>query len=387
MSTAAEIAPRKLRLAVVRDFREEGWPSMDLAADMLLEQLAAYATLSIAEIAPRYRHVFTKLPGLSQRGAARNFDRLWNRFVTLPRAARAARDRCDAFHIVDHSHAHLVHALPAERTGVYCHDLDTFRCLLEPEKEPRPLWFRLMARRILSGLHQAAIVFHNSRATGEELLRWKIVEPSRLKWVPLGVALEFSPQPDIGATTTELRASIDEAPYLLHVGSCIPRKRIDFLLDLFARLRRDHPTLLLVKAGDDWTESQAAQIKALGIGDSIRHLGKLTRPRLADVVRSAAAVVTPSEAEGFGLPVIEALACGVPVVASDLTTLREAGGDAASYAPVGDLEAWAAAVTEAIAKLGDPVALRRRLEWASQFRWERHARTIADAYRELLATR
>jgi len=387
MSTTDGVAPHKLRLAVVRDFREEGWPSMDLAADMLMEQLATDATLSVEDIAPRYRHLLTKLPSLSQRGVAHNVDRLWNRFVTLPRAVRAARERCDAFHIVDHSHAHLVHSLPAERTGVYCHDLDTFRCLLEPEKETRPLWFRLMARRILSGLRKAAIVIHNSRATGEELLRWKLVEPAKLKWVPLGVAPEFSSQQLNETKMTELRAVIGEAPFLLHVGSCIPRKRIDFLLDLFARLRIDDPRLLLVKAGDAWTEAQAAQIARLGIGDSIRHFGKLTRLRLSDVVRGAAAVVIPSAAEGFGLPVIESLACGVPVVASDLATLREAGGDAATYAPVGDLEAWVAAVTEAMGKRHDAVERRRRLDWASQFSWERHARTIADTYRELLATR
>ena len=68
----------------------------------------------------------------------------------------------DLFHVVDHTYAQLVHALPADRTGVYCHDLDAFRCLLEPAADPRPRWFRALARRILTGMQKAAVVFHNS---------------------------------------------------------------------------------------------------------------------------------------------------------------------------------------------------------------------------------
>ena len=79
----------------------------------------------------------------------------------------------------------------------------------------------------------------------------------------------------------------------------------------------------------------------------------LTRAELAEVYRRAAVVLVPSEAEGFGLPVIEALACGAAVVASDIPALREAGGPAAVYAPVGDVGAWADAVAKVLA---DPAA-------------------------------
>jgi len=376
----------KPRLAVVRDFREEGWPSMDLVADMMLEHLAAASTsITAEEIAPRFRRVIGAIPGLSRNRSVRNFDRFWNRFVTLPRVVRAAIPRFDAFHIVDHSYAHLVHSLPANRTGVYCHDLDAFRCLLEPEKEPRPAWFRMMTQRILTGLQQAAIVFLISRAVGEELVRRKLVQPKRLRLVPLGVAKEFSPaNGSLGAPATEEYAT-RSSPYLLHIGSCIPRKRIDLLLDLFARLRRDRPELMLVKAGDAWTEAQTAQIERLGIGGSIRHLGRPSRSQLADAIRRATVVVIPSDAEGFGLPVIESLACGTAVVASDIATLREAGGTVASYAPVGDIEAWVATIEYALQSSGDAAATRRRIEWASQFSWERQARDIASAYRELIA--
>lgn len=376
------------KLAVVRDFREEGWPSMDLVADMLLAQLRRDPSgLEIEEIAPRFRKVVGGLPIVGNSGTGRNIDRLWNRFVTLKRAVRSAAKHCDVFHIVDHSHAHLVLALPAERTGVYCHDLDTFRCLLEPESEPRPFWFRTMARRILAGLRKAAIVFYNSNGTRDDLLKHGLVEPARLRHLPLGVAPEFSLGPIEEGDRAALRTyGLGDAPYLLHIGSCIPRKRIDFLLQVFARMRTLQPNLLLAKAGDPWTEAQSRDIEALGLGQAIRHLGRLSQLQLIDVIRGAATVVIPSEAEGFGLPVIEALACGVPVVASGLASLREAGGDVARYAPVADLDRWTEMLTASMAVADDPSERMRRHEWSSQFTWERHARIVAEAYRELLAT-
>ena len=81
-----------------------------------------------------------------------NADRLVNRLWTYPRHLRRWRSHFDVFHIVDHSYAQLVHALPPGRTGVFCHDLDAFRCLLEPGQERRPLWFRVLARHVLAGL-------------------------------------------------------------------------------------------------------------------------------------------------------------------------------------------------------------------------------------------
>ena len=105
---------------------------------------------------------------------------------------------------------------------------------------------------------------------------------------------------------------------------------------------------------------------------------------LAEVYRRAAVVLIPSGAEGFGLPVIEALACGAAVVASDIPALREAGGPAAVYVPVGDVGAWSDAVAKLLA---DPAAAPprcARLAWAGRFTWTAHAETIARAYHRLL---
>jgi glycosyltransferase involved in cell wall biosynthesis len=110
----------------------------------------------------------------------------------------------------------------------------------------------------------------------------------------------------------------------------------------------------------------------------------LDRREIAALYRAAAAVLLPSEAEGFGLPVIEALACGGRVIASDLPVLHEVGGAAAVYCTVGDVAAWAAAVSRL---LGDPAAgpdRTARLAQAARFSWANHARIIDDAYQRLI---
>src|SRR5205814_6426209 len=108
------------RLAVVRDFRAEGWPSMDLCADMLLAHWPADSPLTVEDVAVPFRRRFGRLPLLGRRGAAFNADRLLNRHRDLPRALRRRAGAFDLFHVVDHSYAQVLHALPEGKAGVYC---------------------------------------------------------------------------------------------------------------------------------------------------------------------------------------------------------------------------------------------------------------------------
>jgi glycosyltransferase involved in cell wall biosynthesis len=360
-----------LRLAVVRDFRAEGWPSMDLCADQLLAHLPP--SIITDDIAPRFHRLFSRFPLSRQSGF--NADRVINRHFVLPRCVRRAANRADFVHIVDHSYAHIVIGVPPDRAGVYCHDLDAFQSLLEPEKETRPWWFRKLARRTLTGLKRAAIVFHNSAATGLQLRDAGIVAPGRLVHAPLGVATEFVPSP----SWVELPVGL-HSPFLLHVGNNILRKRLDILLEVFAEVRRRVPELRLLQVGGPWPLQQAEQIARLGASPFVSQVRGLTRAQLAELYRRAAAVLVTSEAEGFGLPVIEALACGAVVIASDIPTLREAGGDAALYCPVADVPAWAHTVTRALLDPTFAPARDIRLAQAARFSWREHARIIAEAY-------
>ncbi len=366
------------RVAVLPDFREEDWPSMDLCADQLLAHWPTTGSVTATGVAPHFQRLVSRL----SHPVGFNTDRLLNRFVHYPRFVRRVANQYDAFHVVDHSYSQLVCSLPAHRTGVYCHDLDAFRCLLDPPADPRPRWFRAMARRILTGLQHAAIVFHSTHAIRDQIERYGLLDVTRLRHVPYGVAAEFVPFDAVQPRS--LFATLPPSPWIAHIGSCIPRKRIDVLLDVFAHVRIKQPDLKLVKVGGEWTAQQRDQIAKLGLETAIVHLKNLDRTDLATVYRRASLVLVPSDAEGFGLPVIEALACGAIVVASDIPVLREAGGTAAMYAPVADVPAWAEVVHSLLESPVLAPAREHRLTWASQFSWATHATTIAEAYRELL---
>jgi glycosyltransferase involved in cell wall biosynthesis len=354
------------RLAILPDFAEEHWPSMDLCAEMLEAQ-----SDGAVRLAPRFCWIFSRF---CNRRSALNADRMLNRFLFYPQFVRRRRSQFDCFHIVDHTYAQLVHALPAERTGVYCHDLDAFRCLLDPKRDPRPKWFRALARRILKGLQKAAIVFHSTRAVRAEIERLGLIDPDRLIHAPYGVSPEFAAE---GPAETNL------GRYILHVGSNVPRKRIDILLRALAGARRLFSDLRLVKVGPAFSAEQQAIIDQWKLNDAIVRREGLGRAEIAALYRSAAVVLLPSDAEGFGLPVIEALACGVPVLASDLATLREVGGAVVEFIAEGDVDAWIAATVRAVQQSYEPWAREARLRQARSFSWADHARIIFDAYERL----
>ncbi len=367
-----------MRVALLPDFAEEGWPSMDLCAEMLHAHWPADAG-TLTPLAPPFVRLATRLPVVGRTGTAFNADRAFNRFVTYPRYTRRIAADFAAAHVADHSYAALVSAVPAGRAGVTVFDLDAFRCLLDPAADPRPRWFRALTRRALDGVQKAAVVFVVSRTVGAQLRATGLIDPARLRYAPAGVAPEFTPAAE---PPPAWLAALAGTPWVAHVGSCAPRKRIDLLLEVVARLRPQLPDLRLVKVGGTFTPAHRAQIARLRLADAIIHVHHLTRRELAAVYRAAPAVLQPSDAEGFGLPVVEALACGAAVVASDLPVLREVGGACATYAPAGATDAWAAAVHGVLTRACTPAERDAAVAWAGQFTWPRHAAAVAAGYLE-----
>jgi len=360
-----------MRLAIVPDYPQEGWRSMDLFASMLHRYWPADSRYRADMLAPPWRNRFTLLSVAA--GAARSADRLMNRFITYPRYLRGVRASFDAFHIVDHSYAQLVAGLPSARVGVFCHDLDAFRCVLQPEVEPRPRWFRSMASRQLAGLQSAAVVFHTSATVRAEILYYNLVDPARLVQAPPGLDPAFVPA----------EVPCAGPPTLLHVGSCIPRKRVDLLLETFARLRSRFPDLRLSKVGGEFTPAQSEIVRRERLAGAIDHRHDLTSEQLADCYRRATLVMQTSSSEGFGMPAIEALACGAPVLASELPVFREVADDALVYCSGSDPDEWAAVASGLLDGSRSPPSTAIRAGVAARYSWENHARTIADAYAKL----
>jgi glycosyltransferase involved in cell wall biosynthesis len=132
-------------------------------------------------------------------------------------------------------------------------------------------------------------------------------------------------------------------------------------------------------------------LRDLAIEDYVQVMPFLSRDVLAAVYRRAALLLQPSEAEGFGLPIVEAMACGCPVVASELPALREVGGSSAAYCPIGDIKAWSDTVIRLMRERGEENGgWRRRCEeavaHASLFSWTESARRTADIYKTVLTS-
>ncbi len=379
------------RVAIVCDLLEEQWPSMDLVAEMLLANLERNASEEIAVTAlrPDFGARFAALPGIGQLRLARKADRMLNRFWYYPRVIANSSRNFDLFHIVDHSYAHLAHRLPANSIVITCHDVDPFRCLFEPAAEKRSPIFRKMSQHILSGLRKAARVVCVSEATKAELVEHRLVPAERLVVIHNGVDPIFSAEPDAPADR-ELAALLgpktgDAGLELLHVGSTTERKRVDVLISVFAALLGEFPEARLIQVGGALTDIQAELARRLGVGERIKVLPPIKRSILSAVYRRAALVLLPSDREGFGLPVVESLACGTPVVASELPAFKEVGGEAVVYCPPGNVQQWVRQVAALLLERHNQPEhwAARQLsgrQRAAVFSWSENARKTAEVY-------
>jgi glycosyltransferase involved in cell wall biosynthesis len=386
------------RVAVVCDLLEEHWPSMDLVAEKLLHHLQGEHTARVqaVQLRPPLRRRLTRAwagdgAGAPEQSPRFNLDRALNRFWDYPRLLRGVRGDFDVFHVVDHSYGQLVHHLPAARTVVTCHDLHTFQSILEPGAARRSLAFRAMTRRILAGMTRAARIVFDTEAVRQAALAHGLVTEERAVVAHLGVDPVYSVDPDPTADREAARLlgpASESAPEVLHVGGTFRRKRIDLVLRIFAEVRARFPGTRLLRVGGPFTGEQQEMAGALGLDGSVVVLPFLERRVLAAVYRRAALAILPSEEEGFGFPVLEAMASGTPIVASDLAVLREVGGPAATYCPVGDVTRWGEVVVMLLTgRRDDPVGWAARcaagLARAAEFSWGGYARKMVRVYQEI----
>jgi glycosyltransferase involved in cell wall biosynthesis len=242
-------------------------------------------------------------------------------------------------------------------------------------------WHRAMAERI--GRTADAVVVPTAAVA--EALRRRVDLPERVVIAGAGVSGRLA-RPD-GAEERAIRAGAPSGGYLLSVATLEPRKGLDVLMAALAAVPRERRLPLALVGQPGWGGIEPLQLaEDLGLGpDEVVVLGRLPDRELAAVMSAAVAVVVPSRAEGFGLPVVEAMAVGTPVVTSDDPALVEVGGDAALATPVGDVPALTSALTELLDQPGLRSAMATRgLARAADFSWERTAVTLWELYRDLL---
>jgi glycosyltransferase involved in cell wall biosynthesis len=294
--------------------------------------------------------------------------------VGVPRAAARAR--------VD-----VVHA-PAYTAPFWC-PAPVVLTIHDVSYQRHPEWFpykrdgirRAFYRR---SAHAAERILTDSTFSASEIAAGYGIPESRITVAPLGVDARFVPD-----GSGPLPDSVGD-PYVLHVGDLHTRRNLGVVLEAVIAARRrggDLARLALVTAGVDrglGAELSAAAMRA-GAGDALIQLGAVPEDTLHALYTHARALVYPSRYEGFGLPVLEAMATGTPVIASSAASIPEVVGDAGLLLDPLDVAAW----TEAVTRVACSPELRRSLRAAgiaraAAFTWERTARITLDVYRQAL---
>ena len=296
----------------------------------------------------------------------------------VPAALR--RVGVDVFHGMDHVGVPLV-----GRSGRYVATVHDVIALILPETFTRR--HRLVVRTALGRVRQRAdLVIVPSHAVERDVVQRLGVPDDRIVVTPEGCEARFRPTP-----CADVLARYGLPPrYVLAVGTLEPRKNLTALLHAFARLQRRggiDPALRLVLVGArGWLDEPIYEtVRALGLDQRVHFAGFVDDDDLPAVYSGAALFVFASLYEGFGLPLLEAMACGVPVITSNVSAMPEVAGGAALLVDPRDVDDLAAA----IARLLRDDALRDRLRGAGiararQFPWAATARQTLDAYASLV---
>ena len=339
-------------------------PDLDVALRHNSARFPELGAASAAAVDPRVRARTTPLP-----------DRVVRRLqhsLGLP-TERMLGGRFDVFH---QFHTDADPAVPSDRLVVTLHDVVALRW---PSEEGA---MYAEAGRLL---RRAAAVTTGSQASKDAICEAFGVEPERVHVTPYGVRAERFSGPH--------QPTAAEAPYLLYVGGHTPRKNLPRLIDSFAQVRRTpgFGDLRLVLAGPavraeaDLRRGAPRDLPAT----ALEFTGYVSDDDAVALYRGAAAFVFPSLAEGFGLPVLEAMAAGCPVVTSSATSLPEVGGTAAHYIDPTSSEAIAAGIEQVLtwdaATRTEVIAAGRA--WADTFTWERCARLTLGLYDQIAAAR
>ncbi len=208
-----------------------------------------------------------------------------------------------------------------------------------------------------------------SEATRGDLVRLGGISPTRITRIPHGCPPAFAQPAGAAAVHAARRALGLDGPYFLFIGRLQPRKNLARLFAAFSQVADDLPHRLVVAGGPGWRVDEIYRAHAAAAAhDRIQLAGYVDEALLPGLLTGADALALPSEGEGFGLPLVQALGCGTPVLVADSGALPEVAGDAAVVVPPHDVPAMA----DALHRLAQDEALRERLRTAGRERAARY---------------
>jgi glycosyltransferase involved in cell wall biosynthesis len=370
-----------MHVVIVR--REPGIAfSMDVYADNLVTNLRdLHPEWEITEISP-------ELWGEGENAwkSGTGLKKYYERFWRHPRSVKSLEG--DIFHIIDHSNAHVAYWLKKHNcaTVVTCHDLVQFVYPDILKDQSRfPALSMASWKYSVNGMRSADHIIAVSSNTAKDVVQMLRIPQNRVSAIANGVDEFFHPLHD--SEIAEVRRMYEGEPgtfCLLNVGSTHQRKNIEGILKVLIRLRDKEISVKLWKVGGEFTAEQSNFIKAHKLAPLIAYIEKPNQELLVKLYNAADALLAPSLYEGFGLTILEAMACGIPVISSNISSIPEVAGNAAILLHPKDIEG----ITSAILNIQNDHNYRNELiakglKRAKLFTWDKTGYHISKIYESL----
>ena len=384
------------KVLVIPDLPVERWPSMDRYASRIVHHLEREAATFEIAVAGEIASLTTangKGPGRrdSGKGSRRLADetsttemrRYIARYWLYPRRIR--RMAGDALHVLDHSYAHIVLGERARPCLVTVHDLFPIITVRRSMGGTREYIRNKLLGRVLRGMKRADAWIVATEWLKEQLCEW-LGHTERVFVIPYGVDEEFFDLPQDDRALFRARHEIPESAWvILHVGSVDQRKNVPAIIEVVEQLRSEGMDVWFLQVGGRLTDEQEAELASRGISEFTVQLGPTAEEELQNAYHASDVLLFPSHYEGFGFPVLEAMASGLPVITSGAGGMTEVAGDAAVILPVRESAPYA----DEIKKLAEDAEWRDELigrgkERAQQFTWSNAASETAKVYETLV---
>lgn len=308
------------------------------------------------------------------------FARLWHR-LQMPVPLEIFTGRMALYHATDFV---LLPTLPGVRTLLTVHDLSFVRVPDAAAPSLKAYLDVVVPRSVRAATH----ILADSQATKDDLITLYNTPPEKITVLLSGVETRFKPVTNpVSLMTMRTKYELGMRPYILSLGTVQPRKNYERLVQSLGLLRDNGMDIdLVIVGGKGWLDGPLYQtIAQLHLEDHVHITGFADEADLPALYTGAVCFALPSLYEGFGIPVLEAMACGTPVVTSNLSSLPEVAGDAALLIDPYNIEE----LTHALARLITEDALRQQLiergfTRAAGFTWDRSAQHLLEVYQQLL---
>lgn len=311
-------------------------------------------------------------------------DLYFSRFIKFPLQAQKFSRDSGLVHVLDHSYAHVLNWIKKPLKVVTCHDLQP----LFFESDPRIL---KLFRKSLLGMFKADLAISDSRANRKDMVEKLAIPEDKIRVIPLGVDLQkFSRKEDpVEIARLRKNLNIPEGKNLLHVGNSLPYKNLEIVIRALGKLVKIRSERINFLKIGRFTAEQKKLAEELGVNDRLIEITEPSDSDLAGIYSLADMLVQPSLKEGFGFTVLEALACGTPVLVSRGTSLTEIAGKVGEEVNGRDLDEVVEKIYELLFNynfLIHPTREQMRHQ-AEKFTWKRTAEETLRVYSELFSAR